>query len=199
MEINNSIKKTNNEDLENIQNKNIEKNKVKKIFKSASLTFYDNTNGYLLCEEYRFNEKKTLIHPVGGKTESYDKNLLETAIREFIEESVLESHDFINNSSNTKEELIIKINNIIKKNITYKDLNINKELNYYHRYYFVNMEKNLSKEFIDAIYDLPKFFNNNYKSEINLLVWINSENINDYKNKFSWLCKMFFKKFNIVL
>jgi ribosomal protein L4 len=54
------------------------------------MVFIDDKLGYLMCEEYRYKEKKKLIHPIGGKVETFDNDILETAIREFIEETNFE-------------------------------------------------------------------------------------------------------------
>jgi hypothetical protein len=164
----------------------ISNNKYKKNYKSASLIFYDETLGYLLCEEFRY--KKKLIHPIGGKVEIYDKNLLETSIREFIEETNLEVHEKFNPDKNNKEELIKKIIILIDKKYKYFDICINNELNHYHRYFYVKLINNIANEFIDIIKNLPDFFNNKYKTEVENLYWINTKNIN--KN-FSWLLKKF--------
>lgn len=176
-------------DSENLNN-NIQK---KKIYKSASLTF---TNGqeYLFCEEYRYKEKKQLIHTIGGKVETFDKNLLCTAIREFIEETNLESHPHINIDLLNKDNLIEKILLIIKDFTISKDLCINKELGYYHRYYLVKLDEKLPKEFVSSILNLPVFFNSVYKTEIELILWVNIQNNQYTDKKFSWLTKLFAKK-----
>ncbi len=94
----------NNNELNELSYKvnNIDKKKIikiKKKYKSASLTFYNPELGYLMCEEYRYKQKKNLIHTIGGKVEDYDKDLLETAIREFMEETNLEFHPKINSTN----------------------------------------------------------------------------------------------------
>ena len=177
--------------------------KKQQIYKSASLTFMNNQN-YLLCEEYRYKEKKALIHTIGGKVETFDKDLLHTAIREFIEETNSEAHPNINCDLVEKNNLIEKLLLIIKDFTEYKDLCINKELGYYHRYYLVKLNEKLSIEFINSILNLPLFFNSIYKTEVDLLLWINFQNNNQNNQnnqnniiidkKFSWLTKMFIKK-----
>jgi 8-oxo-dGTP pyrophosphatase MutT (NUDIX family) len=190
-----------NQELKSNQNNNIKEingkinHKKEKIFKSASLTFYDKNLGYLLCDEFRYKEKKTLVHTVGGKVEPFDKNIFETAIREFIEETSLEAHNFFNEKNLVKEELIKEIVGMFKKKEIYKDLCINKESKYYHRYYLIILnEQSMSPEIINSIYELPEFFNGRFKTEIESLRWVKKENLETNKNKLSWLTKMFIKK-----
>ena len=164
--------------------------KQKKIFKSASLTFSDSNEGYLICEEYRHKERKTLLHTIGGKVELSDIDIFYTAIREFIEESNLEQHPIINIINLNKHDLILKLYNIIDKSTYYIDVCVNKQNNFYHRYYLCILNNitdiNIQKE----IYMLPLYFNNNYKTEINKIVWIN--NNEKYNKNFSWLTRIFF-------
>ena len=166
----------------------------KKIYKSASLTFYSKKLGYLFCEEFRHTEKKILIHPIGGKVENYDKDIFSTAIREFIEEVELELHPIINLEKNIKTTLV---DNICKKleNISYhKDLCIHKKNKYFHRYYFVLIDKINDEELKKNIIELPNYFNGNYETEINKINWylIQAEQ-NEFCSNISWLTKMFIK------
>lgn len=189
-------------------NLNLKKNK--KIFKSASLTFYSNELGYLFCEEFRYKEKKILIHPIGGKVEDCDKDIFSTAIREFIEEVNLESHPIINSSNNIKKILVEEFEKKLEKNSFYIDLCINKENKYFHRYFIVPVDDIQESGFKKNIIELTEYFNGKYKTEINNLVWykIHDEKCNnqlgfenEYKNKYnnkinlSWLTKMFLKFF----
>jgi 8-oxo-dGTP pyrophosphatase MutT (NUDIX family) len=178
--------------MENTNNNNkIEKVSKMKIYKSASLTFYNELKGYLICEEYRKNNKKQ-IHPIGGKVEEFDKDLLETAIREFVEETNLEHHEEINKAKLNKSDLVEKIKITIKDNIKYKDICINKKLNYYHRYYKANLDNISNDNFKLNITDLSNFFNGVYKTEIESIQWIKKSDLEDYRNNFSWLSKMMF-------
>ena len=215
---NNQPNTKNNQPNQNKANKSTKnksnKSTKNKIFKSASLTFVDDELGYLLCDEYRYREKNNLIHPIGGKVETYDKDLLETAIREFIEETNLEQYPYNQIDKSSKNKLIENIKMIISQDIQFYDFCVGKELGYYHRYYSFNLKKipqsDITDEFIKSIRELPIFFNGNFKTEVNSLEWINiNQNINtdinqntntDANNevnlkdkKFSHLTKMFFK------
>lgn len=166
--------------------------KNKKTFKSASLTFYDNTNGYLICEEYRYKEKKILYHTIGGKVEDYDKDIFCTAVREFIEETNLELHPIINQEKLSKMELVEKIVKMIGESSYYMDICVNKENRYFHRFYLCTINTINDINIKNTMYGLPLYFNGNYKTEINKVLWINDKTKQDYKNNFSWLTKMFF-------
>ncbi len=61
-------------------------NTVEKIW-SVSLIPYHPKFGYMIGEEYRRKEREMKFHMIGGKSESWDKDPIETAIREFIEET----------------------------------------------------------------------------------------------------------------
>lgn len=61
-------------------------NTIRKIW-SVSLIPYHPKFGYMVGEEYRRKEGEIKFHMIGGKTESWDKDPIETAIREFIEET----------------------------------------------------------------------------------------------------------------
>jgi 8-oxo-dGTP pyrophosphatase MutT (NUDIX family) len=192
-----------NEFINKINNNNIKQmkqTKQNKIYKSASLTFFDNEFGYLMCDEFRYKEKKNLIHPIGGKVETYDNELIDTAIREFIEETNLEQYPYIYINKLNKDILIENIKNIIKHKIKYFDLCINGKLKYYHRYYRFELSslENISEELIEfkkSIIELPKFFNGNFKTEINNLEWIKIHDKNNLDTEnISYLTEMFFKK-----
>ena len=197
---NDKLNKISNEKNKGKYKKNdIIKSDTKKIFKSASLTFYDKDLGYLLCEEFRYKEKKNLIHTIGGKVETSDNNIFFTAIREFIEETNLESHNFFNQKNLSKEELIKELVKMFENKVFYRDLCINKEFNYYHRYYMINLnvEEIMCQDIINNIHSLPDFFNGIFKTEIENIHWINGNNLEIYKSKFSWLTKMFIRKLNL--
>ena len=83
----------------------------------------------------------------------------------------------------------------------YKDLCINKESNYFHRYYLIDLstEQFVCQNVIVNIQELPIFFNGKFKTEIENICWINGNNYSIYKNKFSWLTKMFISKFNLYI
>ncbi len=195
----------NNKKVNSSQNIKIKENTKKnnKTFKSASLVFIDDGLGYLLCNEYRYKEKSTLIHPIGGKVETYDKGLLDTAIREFVEETNLEQYPYIHIDKSDKNKLIENIKMIIRQDVIFYDLCVGKEFGYYHRFYSYNLknikESNALDEFKKSILELPIFFNGNYKTEVDTLEWFSPDNkkINDEidldEKKISHLTKMFFK------
>lgn len=176
------------------KNKEIKENKQNKIFKSASLIFIDDEMGNLMCEEYRYKEKKNLIHPIGGKVEIFDNGLIETAIREFIEETNLEEYPYKYINKSSKDVLIDSIKNIINSKINYYDLCLNKDYGYYHRYYLYDLkflEESIElDEFKKSILKLPEYFNGNFKTEVNYLNWYK---INNEKKNISYLTKIFFK------
>lgn len=162
----------------------------KKIYKSASLTFYNSNYGYLICEEYRYKEKKTLLHPIGGKNENYDKNIFETAIREFIEETNILNHTVLNKKNLSKNEMIKIIMDNIIDNTYYVDVCVNINFRYYHRFYLSIIPNDLATdEFYKQIISLPIFFNGNHKTEINNVIW---KHKSDNVNKCSWLTKKLF-------
>lgn len=207
--LNEIINKINNNNVKHMnqtkQNNKNKQSKQNKIYKSASLTFFDNELGYLMCDEFRYREKKNLINPIGGKVETFDKELIDTGIREFIEETNLEQYPYLYINKLNKDILIESIKNIIKSKIKYFDLCINGKLEHYHRYYLfeLNSLEDTSVELIEfkkSIIELPKFFNGNFKTEVNNLEWIKT----DYKNNseienISHLTKMFFKNKNNMI
>ncbi len=61
---------------------------------SVSLIFYHPSTGYLIGQELRKKEKDILFQPVGGKVEVFDRDPLDTGVREFIEETTLGLNPF---------------------------------------------------------------------------------------------------------
>lgn len=165
-----------------------------KTYKSASLTFYDYKNGLLIANEYRYREKKYLFHPIGGKVDEFDKDIFYTAIREFIEETNLIKNMNINIKNleikGLIEKIYEKLNSIKLKKI---DLCVNKKLNYYHKYFVINLKEIEDIEFKKEIINLPIFFNDNYKTELNYLRWYN---LNIKERDISWLLKILINKYN---
>lgn len=206
--VNDVINKINNNNIKQMnkqkQNKTNKQSKQNKIYKSASLTFFDNEFGYLMCDEFRYKEKKNLIHPIGGKVETFDNELVDTAIREFIEETNLEQYPYLCINKLSKDMLINSIKNMINSKIKYFDLCINNHLEYYHRYYLFELSslENIDTsieliEFKKSIIELPKYFNGNFKTEVNNLEWININEKNNFDNvNISHLTKMFLKNRN---
>lgn len=149
---------------------------------SVSLVFYHPTLGYLIGQELRKKEKELMFQPVGGKVESFDKDPLDTGVREFIEETTLGMHSFFNNIAieNFKkwtDENGIDLNTKYPNPTTW----IQKELyefcsvsNYYidynclnshkiHRFYIVDISKinnnELNKNISYEIMNLPFAYN----------------------------------------
>ncbi len=155
-----------------------EENKIKNmnltgVYKSASITFYSKTLGYLLCQEVRDN--KLVYHPIGGKYEERDESIEYTAIREFIEETGILKHvDFVNllnhfqytnykNNSLEKRAIDYIYNILINNNITHHYdyyVNINKE--YIHKYYLINVDK-LNNDFMNIIRNMDSFYETTFK------------------------------------
>jgi 8-oxo-dGTP pyrophosphatase MutT (NUDIX family) len=175
-----------------IDNNNKNKKIKNKIFKSASITFYSKKLGYLLCEEFRYKEKKILLHPIGGKVENFDKDIFTTAIREFIEEVNLELHPILNANKYDKNTLTENMCEILQNLTYYIDLCINKENKYFHRYFLTLTDNIEDNEFKSNIIELPNYFNGNYKTEINNIHWLYFlTEKKDTKSNLSWLTKMF--------
>jgi hypothetical protein len=196
--IENNVKNIDTENTENTENTtdsvDIKEVHKKKIFKSASLTFYSKELGYLLCEEFRYKEKKILIHPIGGKVENYDKDIFSTAVREFIEEVNLEQHTIINSEKNIKSKLVDNMCEKLENISYYIDLCINKEKKYFHRYFLVLIDNINDIKFKKNIIELPNYFNGNCKTEINKINWyLISKKKNVIIGNTSWLTKMFVK------
>ena len=180
-------------DKDNINNTDITsiKKNNNKIFKSASLTFYSKELGYLFCEEFRYKEKKILLHPIGGKVENFDKDIFSTAIREFIEEVNLETHPKLNINKYDKNMLTDDYYKILLNISYFIDLCINKEKKYFHRYFLVLIDDIRDIEFKNDIIDLPNYFNGKYKTEINNVYWYTLLSEKEKISNLSWLTKMF--------
>ena len=93
------------------------------MFRSCSLIFYHPEYGYLLCEEYRKN--KLCSHCIGGKCESFDASLLDTACREFMEET----------------SLAINTQDIQPCIIRHFDITVSKKNKIRHRFYIADITK----------------------------------------------------------
>jgi hypothetical protein len=174
-------------------------NESGKIFASASLTFTHSKKGYLLCNEYRYYEKKNLYHLTGGKTELYDIDILYTACREFVEETNL----YMNKSASPDKNILILTNKMyinIKNKVKYWDLCVNPNKRLFHRFFTFDINKfDYSAQWLRTeIITLPGFMNmlklsnNNDNKELNDLIWINNENIDTLKNEFSYMLNTFY-------
>ncbi len=145
---------------------------------SVSLVFYHHNYGYLLGQEYRKKEKGLNFHPVGGKVENYDKDPLDSAVREFIEETTLGLMPYFskiadNNFKEWTKNNIIDLNTIypepsywIQKNLydfcndsmhitTIFDHHLLNSIDKEHRYYIIDISKSSNREFAKAILNLP--------------------------------------------
>jgi len=170
-----------------------------KIFASASLTFTHSKKGLLLCNEYRFVQKEDLYHLTGGKTESYDIDILYTACREFVEETNL----YINKCVESDKNILIVANKIyinIKNRVRYWDLCVNPRKNLFHRFFTFDINKfdSNSNWLRTEIITLPGFMKMlklsdlNDNKELNELLWINNENIEILRDKFSYMLNTFY-------
>lgn len=150
------------------------------VYKSASITFYSKTYGYLLCQEIRDN--KLVFHPIGGKYEDRDQSIEYTACREFIEESgILKNNEFVTLLSNytlsnkniisydrtffneTEQKAIDFIYNILANNkIThYYDFYVNIDKEYIHKYYLINIDK-CEEKFKNIINIIDQFYHDTF-------------------------------------
>jgi hypothetical protein len=158
----------------------------KKIFKSASLTFFSKKHGFLLCKEER--DHRLVIHPIGGKYEKCDENIEMTAAREFVEETgIMKNADYIDyirkkseKSENNEiidytKEMKNVLYNLLEQDCThYFDYYVNKERYFVHRYYLINID-HLEDELKSIFEKIDTFYNITYdikKNEyIDSLVW----------------------------
>jgi 8-oxo-dGTP pyrophosphatase MutT (NUDIX family) len=149
---------------------------------SVSLVFYHPTLGYLVGQELRKKEKDFCFHPVGGKVEVFDKDPLDTAVREFIEETSLIAHGFFTEIANNNFRKWISTNEInlntkypryttwiqnelydycSESNVFYDHNLLNSHK--IHRYYIVDMSKinnnELNKSITEHILNLPFTYN----------------------------------------
>ncbi len=140
------------------------------VYKSASITFYSKSLGYLLCQEVRDN--KLVYHPIGGKYEERDQSIEYTASREFVEETgILKNIDFIHllqnnnmiNNSLEKNGVDYIYNILINNDIThYYDYYVNIEKEYIHKYYLINVDK-LNNDFMNIIKNMDSFYESTFR------------------------------------
>ncbi len=135
-----------------------------KIYKSASITFRrsppDTYPQYLLCREIRNGH--LVFHPIGGKVEPTDRDILETACREFVEETRLLSipkfQELFPEYAISKSAAIQWLYQAIttcdqsarcaaeaprltqEPAPAYYDYPVSKEKNYYHRFYIIDLD-----------------------------------------------------------
>jgi hypothetical protein len=195
---NDDLEKEFNELIKSKVNKVNKVNKINKKFASASLTFSHNKRGYLLCNEFRWREKKDLYHLIGGKIEKTDVDILFTAIREFVEETNM----FMDNSlvrNKDIEYLSNKIYNLIKSKVKYFDfcVNINKKL--FHRFYLFDINKFQINDIRTKVIQLPNFFNKleeKVNKELNSILWVNVDNKELIIKEQSFLLNIFYNNIN---
>lgn len=160
-----------------------------KILKSASITLRKYVPEslhpqYLLCREIRNGH--LVLHPIGGKVEPTDRDILETACREFVEETRLLSIPKFSelfpeasiNKSAAVEWLYQTITQYFQEP-AYYDYPVSKEKNYYHRFYIIDL-CHISlvsiKEFLENIGEFYKMIDSSTTKEkdagkISELVW----------------------------
>ena len=174
--------------------KRVDKENKDKKFASASLTFSHNKRGYLLCNEFRWREKKNLYHLVGGKIENTDVDILYTSVREFVEETNM----FMDNSLVINKDIKYisnKIYNLIKLKVKYFDICVNKDKKLFHRFYLFDINKFQSKNIRTKIIQLPNFMNKleeKDNKELNSLLWVNEDNKESIIKEQSFLLNMFY-------
>ncbi len=170
-------------------------------FASASLTFIHGKTGQLHCNEYRWgkneNDGKNQYHLIGGKVEASDRDILYTAVREFVEET-----NIFMDKSLIKDNEISKLSNKIyyqvKDKIKYFDIQVSQRANLYHRCFLFNVNKFSNVELRKKILGLPQFYNNLLNpdireiKELNYLKWINNDEKENIQNDFTSLLKDYF-------
>ena len=143
-------------------------------------------------QSVEFFDENKIIREFQPIEVDFDKDLFFTSIREFIEETSLLKHTIINKRNISMENFCLDIYNLLDKYKEFFDICVNKNLKYFHRYYIINLDNiedlNLKKNLIN----LPKFFNNKFKTELNYIFWY-KKNYKIY-NKSSWLLKILINK-----
>jgi 8-oxo-dGTP pyrophosphatase MutT (NUDIX family) len=141
---------------------------------SVSLVFYHQRYGFLIGQELRKKEKGLSFFPVGGKIEEFDKDPLDSAAREFMEETSLILNSYFQNladeklkewkeKNNESEEEEPKLSSLLqaelykfcndeKHNITTFDHSLGEKE---HRYFIVDISKSSNREFAKVILNLP--------------------------------------------
>ncbi len=165
-----------------------------KLFASASITFYQNSRGYLIANEFRWREQKNFFHPIGGKVEPRDWDILFTAVREFVEET-----NFFLEKSITEKNSIYKLTALIYNQIADKVKYLDKEVSpngpLYHRFFIFNINRFTNLKLRKLIVSLPEFYNellkNNLRknTELNYLIWLSDYDYVEKKNEIGFLLK----------
>lgn len=200
-----------------IKEVNIDLEKPLLTYKSASLIFYNNEKNYLLCKEKRDN--KLLYHPIGGKYETKDANIGETAIREFVEETMIyKIAEFQNLLPKNKYQVHIsperQMDYLIKdsieylyekifneESIEYRDYIVNQYMNYVHRFYILCVDK-MDEKIRNIIINLDKYYEEMKCGKIEKLEWNNEFmekdklNVEEYSRLSIYLHICLYKKKN---
>jgi hypothetical protein len=158
-------------------------------FRSASLVFFSEQIGFLLCREKR-SASTTCLHPIGGKIEHYDQNIIFTAIREFIEETpICLSQGYLNflGKRESLESYLFYTLSDPDKTFS-EDVCVSRESQLYHKFYIVNLS-DLDLEFQEIILSLHEI---PFQHEsIERLEWVRITKIvpRQQFNQFSFLTK----------
>ena len=138
-----------------------------KIYKSASITFRRSTPDahpqYLLCHEIR--NGALVFHPIGGKVEPTDRDILETACREFVEETRLLSipkfQELFPEAATSKSATIQWLYLALSQTPSapdYYDYPVSKEKNYYHRFYVIDLNHVPSSSIKEFLHNIGAFY-----------------------------------------
>lgn len=142
-----------------------------KIFKSASITFRrslpDLHPQYLLCREIR--NGALVFHPIGGKVETTDRDILETACREFVEETRLLSipkfQELFPEAATSKSatvqwlyQALFQTQAQTQDPSNYYDYPVSKEKNYYHRFYIIDLNHIPSSSIKEFLHNIGAFY-----------------------------------------
>ena len=190
-----------------ISPKSNKQKEYKEVIWSVSLIPFNHMFGYLIGEELRWKEDEIKFHLVGGKVESFDKDPLSAAVREFIEETNLLLIPFIKNKSfenfqkwtnendihlnTTYPSFTTFIQNEFEENIrdliTFQDILVSPH-GKIHRFYFFDVLKIKNKQWKDLFLYLPIHYTH-FEPELRIngkmwsLHWIHSFLIRQLPNK----------------
>lgn len=151
-------------------------------FASASLSFYNSERGYLMCNEhrstYKGGPKNTLMYnTIGGKVDE-GEYILDTAIREFIEETLLpvDAFDFLKEA--------------IESKVYHFDYCCSESKQLFHRFYAMRVKTGD----IPLIDDIVERFADRRTEDfgVSQLIWMETARIPD-SNKSAFLIEKFFE------
>jgi len=153
--------------------------KESKVYASASLTFFQSERGYLMCNENRSRRKNgpkdtPMVNTIGGKVEPGDETILDTAIREFEEETGIVIHNY-------KDTTLFDT-------IKCFDYCCSKQKQLYHRFYIVSVDPDIMPEISDA----PELKHLSKDKNINCLQWVRS--LDQIDSEYTHLVKVFFNE-----